>query len=59
MFARKIVFRNLSSLIKMDALLDAVPLVKIDEGIFKYVLIKVYGKEDPNNGKEAQKSIVR
>lgn len=42
----------------IDARLDAVPLVEIDEGVFKYVLIKVYGKESPN-GEEAQKSIVR
>lgn len=42
----------------IDARLEAVPLVDIDAGIFKYVLINVYGKED-SNGKEAQKSIVR
>ncbi|XP_070500303.1 sex-regulated protein janus-A-like [Chironomus tepperi] len=52
--------RNFSSLNKMSiaARLDAVPLAEIDTGIFKYVLIKVYGEED-SNGKEAQKSIVR
>ncbi|CAG9806006.1 unnamed protein product [Chironomus riparius] len=63
MFIKRILnnsFRNLSNLIKMsiDARLDAVPLVEIDSGIFKYVLIKVYGKED-SDGKESQKSIVR
>ena len=42
----------------IDARLEAVPLVEIDTGVFKYVLIKVYGKED-SDGKETQKSIVR
>lgn len=41
-----------------DARLEAVPQVDIDEGIFKYVLIKVYGKEN-SDGSEAQKTIVR
>ena len=38
--------------------LEAVPLVKIDEGIFKYVLIKVYGPEQ-EDGTEPSKNIVR
>ncbi|KAG5680403.1 hypothetical protein PVAND_009912 [Polypedilum vanderplanki] len=42
----------------VDARLEAVQNVEIDEGVFKYVLIKVYGKEN-SEGKEAQKNIVR
>lgn len=43
----------------MDAKLEAVPLVDIDkEGRFKYVLIKVYGKEQ-SDGTEPSKLIVR
>lgn len=43
----------------MDAKLEAVPLVDIDdEGRFKYILIKVYGKEQPD-GTEPSKLIVR
>lgn len=43
----------------MDAKLEAVPLVDIDEeGRFKYVLIKVYGKEK-SDGTEPSKLIVR
>ncbi|XP_065079656.1 sex-regulated protein janus-A-like isoform X2 [Ochlerotatus camptorhynchus] len=42
----------------VDAKLEAVPLVEIDEGIFKYVLIKVYGKEK-SDGSEPSKNIVR
>lgn len=42
----------------VDAKLEAVPSVDIEEGIFKYVLIKVYGKETPE-GKEPHKLIVR
>lgn len=38
--------------------LAAVPNVKIDEGVFKYVLIKVYGKEEAD-GSEPSKNIVR
>ncbi|XP_031625758.1 sex-regulated protein janus-A-like isoform X2 [Contarinia nasturtii] len=44
---------------KMDAKLEAVPLVDIDdEGRFKYILIKVYGKEQAD-GTEPSKLIVR
>lgn len=44
---------------KMDAKLEAVPLVDIDkEGRFKYILIKVYGKEK-SDGTEPSKLIVR
>lgn len=43
----------------MDAKLEAVPLVDIDkEGRFKYILIKVYGKEK-SDGSEPSKLIVR
>uniref|UniRef100_A0A182N5U6 Sex-regulated protein janus-A n=1 Tax=Anopheles dirus TaxID=7168 RepID=A0A182N5U6_9DIPT len=42
----------------VDAKLDAVPVVEIDEGIFKYVLIKVYAKEQAD-GTEPSKLIVR
>jgi phosphohistidine phosphatase len=42
----------------VDQKLEAVPLVEIDEGIFKYVLIKVYGPERPD-GSEPSKNIVR
>lgn len=43
----------------MDAKLEAVPLVDIDdEGRFKYILIKVYGKEQ-SDGTEPNKLIVR
>lgn len=41
-----------------DAKLEAVPSVDIEEGVFKYVLIKVYGKEKPE-GTEPNKLIVR
>lgn len=41
-----------------DPKLDAVPNVQIEDGIFKYVLIKVYGKEIAQ-GKENFKFIVR
>lgn len=37
-----------------DAKLKAVPSVNIEEGVFKYVLIKVYGKDESSN-----KNIVR
>lgn len=44
---------------KMDAKLEAIPLVDIDkEGRFKYILIKVYGKEK-SDGTEPSKLIVR
>lgn len=44
---------------KMDAKLEAVPLVDIDdEGRFKYILIKVYGREQAD-GTEPSKLIVR
>ncbi|XP_055637471.1 sex-regulated protein janus-A-like isoform X2 [Toxorhynchites rutilus septentrionalis] len=42
----------------IEAKLEAVPLVEIDEGIFKYVLIKVYGTEKVD-GSEPAKNIVR
>lgn len=42
----------------VDAKLEAVPNVEIDEGIFKYVLIKLYGKEKAD-GSEPSKLIVR
>lgn len=44
---------------KMDAKLEAIPLVDIDdEGRFKYILIKVYGREQAD-GTEPTKLIVR
>lgn len=47
------------SLEKMsDSKLEAVSNVEIDEGIFKYVLIKLYGKEKAD-GSEPFKLIVR
>lgn len=51
---------TLRNLIKMStaARLDAVPLAEIDEGVFKYILIKVYGRVD-ENGVEPAKTIVR
>nr|XP_040224611.2 sex-regulated protein janus-A-like [Anopheles coluzzii] len=42
----------------VDAKLDAVPVVDIDEGIFKYVLIKVYDQEQ-TDGTTPSKLIVR
>lgn len=42
----------------VDAKLEAIPCVDIEEGIFKYVLIKVYGKET-SDGYEPFKTIVR
>ncbi|XP_055907565.1 sex-regulated protein janus-A-like [Eupeodes corollae] len=50
--------RNCNILKMVDAKLEAVPLVEIDEGIFKYVLIRVYGKEQAD-GSEPSKKIVR
>lgn len=41
-----------------DPKLEAVKDVDIEEGIFKYVLIKVYGKEQ-SDGVEPSKLIVR
>lgn len=41
-----------------DAKLDAVPLVDIDEGRFKYILIKVFGRQLAD-GSEPSKLIVR
>lgn len=41
-----------------QARLDAVPVVEIDEGVFKYILIKVYGKAEAD-GTEPSKQIVR
>ena len=40
------------------AKLEAVPSVGIDDGVFKYVLIKVYGAEQ-EDGTEPSKLIVR
>lgn len=43
----------------VDAKLEAVPVVHIDDaGRFKYILIKVWGKEKAD-GSEASKLIVR
>uniref|UniRef100_A0A6B2E4P8 Uncharacterized protein n=1 Tax=Phlebotomus kandelakii TaxID=1109342 RepID=A0A6B2E4P8_9DIPT len=42
----------------VDAKLDALETVNIDEGRFKYILIKVYGKEQ-TDGTEPSKLIVR
>lgn len=42
----------------VDAKLEAVPLVDIDEGRFKYILIKVYAKQLAD-GSEPSKLIVR
>lgn len=42
----------------VDGRLDAIPSAEIDEGVFKYILIKVYGKED-GQGNEMSKLIVR
>lgn len=42
----------------VDARLQAVKTVEIDEGVFKYILIKVYGKENPD-GSELNKIILR
>lgn len=42
----------------VDARLEAIPVAVIDEGVFKYVLIKVYGREKAD-GSEHQKLIVR
>lgn len=41
-----------------QARLDAVPVVEIDKGVFKYILIKVYGKQEAD-GSEPSKQIVR
>lgn len=42
----------------VDQRLEAVSAVEIDEGVFKYILIKVYGKEK-SDGSEHEKLIVR
>lgn len=66
-FAQRLLVRPIYSAIqqirplRMDAKLDAVPLVDIDaEGRFKYILIKVFAPsaEDSSNG-EPSKLIVR
>lgn len=49
---------KISLAMSLDAKLDAIPNVQIDEGLFKYVLIKVYG-QDAADGKETFKFIVR
>ncbi|XP_029732702.2 sex-regulated protein janus-A [Aedes albopictus] len=56
LLADKLTYRSLGTMV--DAKLEAVPPVEIDEGIFKYVLIKVYGKEK-SDGSEPSKNIVR
>lgn len=51
--------RSLGSIrMSVDARLEAIPVVEIDEGVFKYILIKVYGREK-SDGSEHQKLIVR
>lgn len=55
----KLLARQLSSVkMSIDARLEAVPVVEIDKGVFKYILIKVYGKEKAD-GSEHEKLIVR
>lgn len=49
-------FRSLK--MSSQARLDAVPVVEIDKGVFKYILIKVYGKQEAD-GSEPSKQIVR
>ncbi|XP_055715939.1 sex-regulated protein janus-A-like [Phlebotomus papatasi] len=51
-----IAHRGLAKMV--DAKLNAVETVEIDEGRFKYILIKVYGKEKAD-GTEPSKLIVR
>lgn len=41
-----------------DAKLAAVPAVDIEEGVFKYILIKVYGQVK-DDGSEPHKLVVR
>ncbi|XP_037951433.1 sex-regulated protein janus-A-like [Teleopsis dalmanni] len=51
--------RYITNICKMaDEKLNAVPDVDIEEGVFKYVLIKVFGKEKAD-GSEPNKNIVR
>lgn len=50
--------RTSSTMPTVDAKLEAVPLVDIDEGRFKYILIKVFGKQLAD-GSEPSKLIVR
>lgn len=50
--------RLVSVKMSSKARLDAVPVVEIDEGVFKYILIKVYGKAEAD-GSEPSKQIVR
>lgn len=53
------IIKNRNYCRKMDAKLEAVPLVDIDDqGRFKYILIKVYGREQAD-GTEPSKLIVR
>lgn len=60
MVFRTFLIRNSRIISKMvDAKLEAVPAVDIDsEGRFKYILIKVYGREK-SDGSEPSKLIVR
>ncbi|KAL5279696.1 PHPT1 family protein [Megaselia abdita] len=58
MFATRLARTFFGSIRKMEAKLDAIPLVDIDpEGIFKYILIKVHGPV--KDGVEPSKHIVR
>lgn len=57
-FAKSFVRSLSSTKMSIDARLEAVSTVEIDEGVFKYILIKVYGKEKAD-GSEHEKLIVR
>lgn len=61
LFASPLLIRSarlVSVKMSSQARLDAVPVVEIDEGVFKYILIKVYGKAAAD-GSEPSKQIVR
>lgn len=49
--------KNLVTMV--DAKLAAVPDVEIDTGVFKYILIRVYGKRPADGSEEPSKLIVR
>lgn len=58
-FAKSLARSLSTTKMSIDARLEAVPVVEIDgSGVFKYILIKVYGKEKAD-GSEHQKLIVR
>lgn len=57
LFASRLV-RSVSVKMSSQARLEAVPVVEIDKGVFKYILIKVYGKAEAD-GSEPSKQIVR